>query len=145
MELDRNAPAFAENQIFIQASPTEIWKIITDVNGWAHWNSLVAKSKLDRDFQVDVVFKWRSGGITITSTIAEVMLHKRIMWRGNVIGTKAVHVWEFEAKDSGVVVKTAETFDGWLVRLMKGPFQKTLNQTLQTWLQDLKSEAEKKK
>jgi hypothetical protein len=32
MELDRNAPAFAENKICIQARPTEIWKIITDVN-----------------------------------------------------------------------------------------------------------------
>jgi hypothetical protein len=145
MELDRNAPAFAEHQIFIQASPSDIWKIITNVKGWPHWNSLVAKSRQDRDFQAGAVFKWRSGGITITSTLTEVTLHKRIMWWGSAIGTKAIHLWEFEAKDSGTVVKTAETLDGWLVRLMKGAFQKTLNQALQTWLRDLKSEAEKKK
>jgi len=145
MELDRSAPAFAEHLIFIQASPADIWEIITNVNSWQQWNSFVTKSHLDRDFQVGAAFKWRSGGIKIASAVTEIIPHKKIVWRGSAIGTKAVHVWEFEAKDTGTMVKTAETFDGWLVRLMKGAFQKTLDQALRTWLQDLKREAEKRK
>jgi len=144
MELNRNAAVFAEHPIFIDASPSAIWEIITNVNGWPQWNSLVANSHLDRDFQVGAVFTWRSGGIKITSTVTEVVLHKKIMWRGRAIGTEAEHVWELDAKDSGATIKTAETFDGWLVRLMKGAFQKKLDRALRTWLQDLKREAEKK-
>ena len=46
--------------------------------------------------------------------------------------------------EQGVVVKTSETFDGWLPRLMPQTMQKKLDETLPAWLEALKLEAERR-
>jgi hypothetical protein len=54
-----------------------------------------------------------------------------------------MHVWALEAAGSGVLVRTSESFDGWLVRLFRSPFQRLLDKSLEEALRSLKTAAEK--
>ncbi len=58
------------------------------------------------------------------------------------MGTRAIHVWRLEPTEHGTLVVTEESMDGWPVNLLKGFFQKTLDQTLDAWLFALKTEVE---
>ena len=121
MEVNRQAPAVASDEIFIEASSETVWALQTDVNSWPGW---------------------RSGGLDVVSTVGEVEPGRRLGWTGRALGTRAVHTWTFEAREGGVLVLTEESFEGWLVRPLKGTMRKTLEGSLRTWLSDLKSEAE---
>lgn len=144
MEISHAAPAKAQHSRVIEAKPEEIWRILTDVNRWPTWNPLVSSAKLSAAFGPGVSFPWKSGGITIVSTPVEVVPPRRIVWTGRAIGTRAIHVWELEPLSArSTQVTTAESFDGWLVRLMKGAMQQKLDSALQSWLEHLKIEAEK--
>lgn len=142
MEINLKAPAFAKHQLLINAPIENIWQILTDINNWKSWNPNVSKSALPGKLVPNSIFRWKSGGITITSIIKEVEPNRRISWTGKVIGTQAIHIWTLEPQEQGVLVGTEESFDGWLVRLFKGSMQKMLDTALKSWLEHLKQKAE---
>ena len=76
------------------------------------------------------VFRWKSKGFAVTSTLREVTPKRRIAWTGKAFGTRAVHTWEIEESNQGTILKTAESFAGWLPRLMPRAMQRTLDETL---------------
>jgi hypothetical protein len=65
---------------------------------------------------VGSVFRWRSGGFNVVSTVREVEPGRRLGWAGWAFGTRAVHTWTFEPREDGVLVRTEESFEGCLVR-----------------------------
>jgi hypothetical protein len=111
---------------------------------WPKWNALVQSAELRGPLQRGSVFKWKSKGLTIISTLQEVTPNHRLIWTGKAFGTWAIHTWELEETDQGVVLRTAETFDGWLPKLMPKTMQRMLDETLSAWLETIKSEAERK-
>jgi hypothetical protein len=104
---------------------------------------LVQTAVLSGPLHPGSVFKWTSKGLTIISTLQEVAPNRRLTWTGKAFGTRAIHTWEITETDKGVVLYTAESFDGWLPRLMPGTMQRTLDETLPLWLKAIKSEAER--
>jgi hypothetical protein len=66
-----------------------------------------------------------------------------VAWSGKTIGISAVHVYRFEPAGSGTKVITEESFQGPLVRLLKGSLQRTLDKTLVNGLRLLKQAVEK--
>lgn len=142
MEINSQAPVIAQHHIKINASSEIIWKILTDINQWNLWNPNISAAKLEGALQPGSLFRWKSGGSTIISTLQEVDSQRRLSWTGKVIGTSAIHVWTLEPHEGFVVVKTEESFEGWLVRLLTGMMQKTLDTSLQKWLENLKQKAE---
>jgi hypothetical protein len=47
-------------------------------------------------------------------------------------------VWDLKAVGTGVLVRTSESFDGWLVRLFRSPFQRLLDKALEEALRSLR-------
>ena len=88
------------------------------------------------------VFRWKPGPMTITSTIQTVDAPHEIGWTGKTMGIKAVHVWRLGPGATGVEVATEESWDGWLVRTLKGPMGKSLKREIDTALAELKTAAE---
>ena len=142
MEINTTAPAIARHEILIHAPSEKIWQLLADINHWHTWHEDIADAKLEGLLQPGATFRWKSGGTTIQSTLQEVEPHHRLTWTGKALGTRAIHVWRLEPQPNGVLVKTEESFDGWLVSLLKGMMQKTLDTSLQTWLEHLKQKAE---
>lgn len=132
----------SSHKIVINASQEIVWKLLTDINSWSKWNSAITSAHLDGEFAPNSVFKWKSGGFNIVSTLQEVTPQSHFGWAGKAFGTRAVHTWTLTPQDNGVLVQTEESFEGWLVSLMKGSMQKTLDSALKVWLENLKKKAE---
>jgi hypothetical protein len=79
----------------------------------------------------------------VTSTLQEVTPHRRLAWTGKAFGTRAVHTWDLDVTRDGTLLRTEESFSGWLPRLMPKAMQRTLEQSLPAWLQVIKHEAER--
>jgi hypothetical protein len=90
------------------------------------------------------VFRWHTAGLDITSTVEEVDEPHRIVWRGPAQGIIAVHVWRLKPEESGVLVQTAESWEGAPVDAQIEALQSALDDSLRNWLLNLKREAEAK-
>lgn len=142
MEINPQAPAIARHEIVIDASSETIWQILADINHWSTWYPNVSTSTLEGRLEPGSIFRWKSGGTAIVSTLKDVEPLHRMSWTGQALGTRAVHIWVLEPQETGVLVRTEESFDGWLVRPFKRMMQKMLDTSLQVWLDHLKQRAE---
>ena len=43
MKIYKDAPVKQENQILINAKPEKVWEILTDIEKWSDWNSMIKK------------------------------------------------------------------------------------------------------
>lgn len=143
MEINERAPAKSTRELHIDATPQGAWALLADINNWPAWNPAVSRARLDGPFVPGSVFRWKSGGSSIVSTIQAVEPPTRIAWTGKTMGATAMHVWALEATGGGVRVRTSESFDGWLVRLFRSAFQRRLDRSLEDTLRALKAAAEK--
>ena len=134
---------YSQAQIEIAAPADQVWELLSGVARWPTWNPLVQRAVLSGPFQPGSVFKWKSKGLTVISTLQEITANRRLTWTGKAFGTRAIHTWEIVATDHGVELRTAESFDGWLPKLMPKAMQRTLDETLPAWLKAIKSEAER--
>lgn len=142
MDINYIAPVTASHELLIQATVETIWAVLTNIEHWPTWNTTIKSALLDSTFEVGSTFKWKSGGASIVSTLAHIEPTTRLVWTGKAIGTKAIHVWTLQTTSDGVLVRTAESLDGWLVILLRTSIQKTLSRTLVSWLEALKEQAE---
>ena len=134
----------SEAQVVILAPVDRVWELLTRVEQWPRWNPAVQSVRLQGSFTVGSTFVWRSEGFNVASTLREVDVCRRLSWTGKAFGTVAVHGWYLEDTTDGVIVRTSETFDGWLPRLMHGTMRRKLESTLPRWLAALKFAAEGK-
>jgi uncharacterized protein YndB with AHSA1/START domain len=137
------AAASSQAQIEITAPSERVWELLSNIERWPTWNSLVQKAVLSGPLTLGSVFTWKSKGFAVTSTLHEVTPARRIAWTGKAFGTRAIHAWELEETAQGTILKTAESFAGWLPTLMPRAMQRTLDRTLPAWLQAIKAEAER--
>ena len=92
--------------------------------------------------EVGTVFHWQTFGLSIESTIQEIDQPRRIVWSGPAQGIMAIHVWTMTPSENGVLVHTAESWDGAPVRAQPEEMQQALDGSLRGWLQNLKHKAE---
>jgi len=142
--INEQAPVKASSEINISAKADTVWKIITDFKNWNKWNSDIKELSINGEVEKGTVFNWKAGPAKITSTIQHIEPPTFISWTGKMIGISAVHVWEIIPTDRITIVKTSESWDGLLVKLMKRKMQKMLRNSLDTGLQYLRKEAERR-
>jgi uncharacterized protein YndB with AHSA1/START domain len=144
VEIDRSAPAIAEAETEIAADPETVWGVLTDLENWPSWNPDVSAVTLEGDLREGAIFRWKGGRATITSTIQEVEPPSLIGWTGKTTGIEAVHVWRLAPHDGGTLVRTEESWQGLLVRLIRGSMRKSLQKAVYDGLAHLKTEAERR-
>jgi hypothetical protein len=143
MNINEQAPAKSTRELHIEATCEVVWRLLADINNWPRWNPAVSRARLDGPFAPGSIFRWKSGGSSLVSTIQDVERPTRVTWTGETFGVTGVHVWNLKAVGTGVLVSTSESFDGWLVRLFRWPFQRLLDKALEEALRSLKAAAEK--
>ena len=65
-----------------------------------------------------------------------------IGWTGKSLGAQAKHIWKFIPQDNGTLVTSEESMEGWSVKVLKLVMPKFLDNSLDTWLRNLKTQAE---
>lgn len=144
MEINKKAPVFAAGEIEIAASIETVWAVMADIDLWPAWNPDVKSASLEGELAKGSTFRWNAGPGTIISTLQQVERPRILAWTGKTLGIKAVHVWLLEPKGERTIVRTEESWNGTLPRIFRKAMQKTLQKTIDSGLQSLKAEAEKK-
>lgn len=142
MNIDRDAPVITRDEIVIAASVEAVWDRLTNIDAWTEWNPEIASAKLDDPLAVGSVFRWTTAGMDIASTVGELVPHQRIVWSGLAHGIMGIHVWSLSAADGGTLVQTEESWEGKPVRIQINLLQSTLNESIRTWLENLKRATE---
>jgi len=142
--INKKAPVKTYQEIIINASAQKVYHIMSDIDHWEDWHSDVKDTKLNGVFKKGSTFDWKSGGLTIHSTLHTVQPEHKIGWSGKAFGAFAIHNWSFIEHDGKTTVKVEESMEGWLVSLLSNTFQKGLENSLQIWLKNLKVQAEKR-
>ena len=143
-EINQHAPVVGSSEIEIATAPEIAWDVLTAIGRWPSWNPAVTSVSFEGDIAPGSAFRWKAGPGTITSTIQVVEPLRRIAWTGTSFGVKAIHVHTFEPRDGGTLVTSEESYDGVVARLFHGRLQKVLDGALESGLQHLKAEAERR-
>ncbi len=140
--INERAPVVGKSEIEIAAAPEAVWEVLTAFERWPSWNKDVRSMSMQGPVAEGSVFRWKAGPGTITSTIRLVEPPRRIAWTGKTLGVKAIHFWHLEPRDGKTRVRTEESYEGLVARLMRGSLQKTLDTALADGLRYLKAEVE---
>ena len=144
MDINTTAPAVAQGEIEVAASPAVVWSVLTEIANWPAWNPDVKSATLDGPLAPGTSFRWKAGPGTITSTLRSVESPHRIDWTGTTFGIKAIHVYELEPQDDLTTVRSAESWDGLVVRLLGRLMARSLKKSTDAGLWHLKTEAERR-
>ncbi|MDD8019485.1 MAG: SRPBCC family protein, partial [Bacteroidota bacterium] len=116
------------------------WNLISDIDHWTTWVPNVTVSKLNGPLAIDTRFDWINDGTDIHSTIALLEKNKIIGWSGTASIAKAAHIYRLEEKEGKTIVRTEESFDGFMISMFFG--KDKLSASLKESLQQLKKTAE---
>jgi hypothetical protein len=144
VEIKNDAPAVARGEVEVAASPEIVWATLTDINEWSGWNPDVKSASLNGPLVPGTEFEWKAGPGRIRSRIQEVDPPRRIAWTGKTFGIEAIHVHRLEPRNGSTTVHSEESWDGLIVRLVRGSMTKTLQKSTESGLQHLKAEAERR-
>jgi hypothetical protein len=140
--INQQAPVVGASEIEIDAAPEAVWEVLTAFERWPSWNRDVKSMTLQGEVAPGSVFRWKAGPGTITSTIQRVQRPRLIAWTGKTLGIKAIHFWHFEPRNGKTFVRTEESYDGLVARLLRRSLQKILDRALVDGLRSLKAEVE---
>lgn len=142
-DINRAAPVAAEAAIEIDAPRARVWEALADVERWPEWNPDVKAVNLEGGLREGSVFRWKTSSGTITSTFQTVEPPGHVAWTGKTMGLKAVHVWSLEQNAGMTTVRTAESLDGPLARVLRRPLKTMLQKALDKTVAALKVDVER--
>jgi uncharacterized protein YndB with AHSA1/START domain len=141
--INEQAPVVGASEIEIAAAPEAVWEVLTAFERWPGWNQDVKSMSVQGPVAEGLVFRWKAGPGTITSTVRLVEPPRRLAWTGKTLGIKAIHFWHLEPRGGKTFVRTEESYEGLVARLLHGSLQKTLDTSLADGLRRLKAEVER--
>ncbi len=144
MDVDRDAPAYAEGRIDIDAPREVVWDVLVGFAEWPAWNPGVASVEYAGPLEPGALFRWKSGPGTIRSRVEEVDAPRAIAWTGKTFGIKAEHAWQLDEAGGRTVVSTQEGWRGLVVRFLRHSIRPTLQRSIDEGLESLKAEAERR-
>jgi len=142
VDVNRHAPVLAAAQAIIRAPAERVWRILAAFESWPAWNAQVASIQLHGPVEVGTGFRWVAGGLRINSRIEVFDPPRRLAWSGTTLGIRAMHAWSFESLPGGTRVRTEESFEGLLPRLLPGLMRRQLEKALRQGLAALRDAAE---
>lgn len=142
MDIDGTAPATAEGELRIDASPEVVWSVISDLPNWPSWNQAIKSVDLHGPLEPGTTFVWKST-TTLRSTLQEVDPPREIAWTGVTMGIHAVHLFRFRADDGGTLARSEESWRGLIPSVLKGYSRKKLQAGIDGILASLIVEAER--
>jgi hypothetical protein len=80
----------------------------------------------------------------ITARIETAEAPHVLAWTSRTFGISVISVWRLDRRDGGTRVEKGESMNGFPARLMRSVLRKKLGGLMETWLRDLKAEAERR-
>lgn len=99
MDIDAEAPVKARSSITLAAEPGDVWDVLIGIDRYAEWNPDIKWVSISGEVAQGKTFKWKAGPSVITSTVQEIDPGRRLVWTGQTMSIKAVHVWRIIPHD----------------------------------------------
>ncbi|MDD2756305.1 MAG: SRPBCC family protein [Methanothrix sp.] len=144
MKINEKAPVIASGEVEVAADANIIWEMMATIDRWPEWNADVLSAALQGEIAPGSKFIWKAGRLTITSTILQADRPSILAWTGNTMGIKAIHIWQLVERDKKTIVRTEESWEGLLARLLPRLLQTMLKRSIDSGLLYLKVEAERR-
>ncbi len=141
--INHYAPVKCSRSMLINATPSKVWGVLTNISDWAKWQTEISSPSLKGALKEGTGFIWKTGGAKINSTLHTVIPNKSFGWTGKTFGMKAIHNWTITEEGGQTKVAVEESMEGLLAILLKKSFNKNLAKGMGHWLELLKTEAEK--
>lgn len=138
IEADSTARCFSGEEIVINSSAENVFRILSDINNWPSWQSGVTEAQINGSAIPGAEFKWKSGSLKISSRLHTVNASSEIGWTGKIWWIKAVHNWYLVNENNSTRVIVKESLTGPGSSLMK----KSLAEGMRKNLIELKARAE---
>lgn len=109
------------SQIDIDATPEQVWEILTDLAAYPEWNPFIVSAVGAAEVGTTVTLRMQpvdARPVTLTPTVVEATPGHRLRWRGRLFIRgifDAEHVFTIESRNGGVSVSQVERFSGLLV------------------------------
>jgi uncharacterized protein YndB with AHSA1/START domain len=140
-----NSPIHVKNELDIAAMQEHVWAWLTHATLWPSWyvnsTNVTILEDTAPNLQMGTRFRWKTFGVTITSTVLEFVPGERIAWDAHAIGVDAYHAWILQPSAQGCHVLTEETQHGWVARLGKLFMPNRMHKFHQLWLAELETRA----
>ena len=137
----QNCPVHVRNELAMNAPPEQVWAWLVRATLWPTWYVNAANVRLlqgnGANLALGTKFRWRTFGVTITSTVLEFVPHERIAWDARAIGLEVYHAWLLQRTPQGCHVLTEETQHGALARLGNAVMPHRMYKYHQIWLESL--------
>jgi hypothetical protein len=141
----QRCPVHVRNELDMAAAPEPVWAWLIYAPLWPTWyDNSSDVTLLDQDeprLRPGTRFRWRTFGVTVTSTVLEYAEGERLAWDAQGIGVDAYHAWVLEPSERGCRVLTEETQYGWLARLGGVVLPNRMHKHHQRWLEGLERQA----
>lgn len=138
-------PVHVTNEVRSTAPVGALWAWLVRADLWPKWypnsSNVEFVEGTGPDLALGTVFRWRTFGIGITSTVREFVPGERIAWDAKGVGVDAYHAWLFEPGPDGCRILTEETQHGWMARAGSIAFPRRMGKYHQIWLENLSRQA----
>ena len=140
----QRCPVHVRNELLMPGSaPERVWAWLTEATLWPGWYVNSANVRMlegeGEPLRLGSRFRWRTFGITITSTVLECVPNERLAWDAYAPGVEACHAWVLAPAGDGCHVLTEETQHGALARLSHLVMPGRMHKFHQVWLEALAS------
>jgi uncharacterized protein YndB with AHSA1/START domain len=142
----RRCPVHVRNELSMPgSSPARVWAWLVRASLWPTWYVNSANVRIlaggGPDLRLGTRFRWRTFGVTITSTVLECVPGERIAWDAHAFGVDAYHAWVLRPVNDGCHVLTEETQHGALARLSHLVMPGRMHKFHQVWLEALEKQS----
>ncbi len=138
-------PIHVKNMLAMSSPPETVWAWLIRAQLWPTWypNSADVKflSGNPPDLALGTVFRWKTFGVTVQSTVKEFVPPMRLAWDAHGSGLDAFHAWLIQKTDAGCNVETEEVQHGSLARLSRALRPYHMEEKHQLWLEGLNDRA----
>jgi uncharacterized protein YndB with AHSA1/START domain len=141
MNVNTEAPVVASVEGEIDAPIEVVWRVLTAIDHWPDWNPDVKSVAVDGPVAEGTTFRWKAGPGKISSTVTRIEHPQLISWTGQTLGIHAIHVWHLGAREGRTHVRTEESYDGLVAKVLRRPLKKTLDAALADVVRYLGAEA----
>ncbi len=142
-EFAPDAPVVVRGEVTVDAPQGVVWDLLIDVERWNRWNRGVQFAVLRGDPVAGTLLHWRADGMNLRSVLHEVDAPRRLAWTTRTLGAVAYHRWSLEpGKGGGTRVRSEESWDGLVVRLLRRTLLRTLQSSRRHWLSRIKARVE---
>ena len=138
------------SQIDIDASPQQVWRLLTDLSAYPEWNPFIVRAEGRVEVGSRLTLRMQPVGgrpATLRPTIVQADEGSCLRWRGSV-GVRGIldaeHVFRITARDGGRSrLHQNEHFTGLLVPLLAKSLHRTTRPAFDAMNEALKSRAER--